>query len=413
MKAYWSIFKIEETNTVNQQIRFILLNLFVFFLPFERFYTTLLIYPIILLTLIDFKHLNYKQITLKTLLFQAVWLLSLLGYFYSQEKGVASFMLEKQLMLFVFPIILPLAFEINANSIKKLLISLVIGSITALIILFAYLFMDFFSNKNFTLTNHFNHNFSAPISVHPTYLSLIVNLSIISLLYGYKETKNKIASIVLILILLVGIVFLSSKNITISTVIVVATLTYSLFKNKRYYVVSLLLVGALFVGMIASNDYLKDRFTTQLFQDISNSDKKQIHLLEPRSERWKLGWELIKEKPLFGHGTGDEVMELKKKYAANKMFISYIESFNIHNQYLSILIKHGIIGFLVFSFALGYYVWIGIKSKNVVYLFFLGVLFLAFMTENILDSNKGIFYFAFFNTIFGYYAVKQVEEHNL
>lgn len=41
MKEYLSAFKIEETNIVNQQIRFILLNLFVFFLPFERFYTTL------------------------------------------------------------------------------------------------------------------------------------------------------------------------------------------------------------------------------------------------------------------------------------------------------------------------------------------------------------------------------------
>src|SRR5690554_6847440 len=204
MKEYWSIFKIKETNTntINQQIRFLLLNLFIFFLPFERFYTTLLIYPIILLTLIDFKRLNYKQITLKTLLFQVVWLLSLIGYFYSQEKNVASFILEKQLMIFIFPIILPLAFEINAGSIKKLLSSLVFGSVTALIILFTYVFVDFFSNNNFTLTNHFNHYFTTPISIHPTYLSLMVNLSIVSLLYGYKKSKIKILNIILILILL-------------------------------------------------------------------------------------------------------------------------------------------------------------------------------------------------------------------
>lgn len=412
MKEYWSIFKIKETNsnTINQQIRFLLLNLFVFFLPFERFYTTLLIYPIILLILIDFKRLNYKQITLKTLLFQVVWLLSLIGYFYSQEKNVASFILEKQLMTFIFPIILPLAFEINAGSIKKLLSSLVFGSVTALIILFTYVFVDFFSNNNFTLTNHFNHYFTAPISIHPTYLSLMVNLSIVSLLYGYKKSKIKILNIILILILLAGIVFLSSRNINISTIIIVAILLYPLFRNKRYYVVSLLLTIILFVGIIASNDYLKNRFTTQLVQDISNSEERQIHILEPRSERWKLGWELIKDKPIFGYGTGDEVAELKKKYAENNMFISYIEGFNIHNQYLSILIKHGIIGFLIFSFVFGYYIWIGIKSKDTVYLCFLGVLLLAFMTENLLDSNKGIFYFAFFNTLFGYYSIKKANS---
>lgn len=412
MKEYWSIFKIKETNsnTINQQIRFLLLNLFVFFLPFERFYTTLLIYPIILLILIDFKRLNYKQITLKILLFQVVWLLSLLGYFYSQEKNAALFMLEKQLTIFIFPIILPLTIEINANSIKKLLTSLVIGSVTAIIILFTYLFVDLFTNKNFTLTNRFNHYFTAPISVHPTYLSLMVNLSIVSLLYGYKESKNKILNIILILILLAGIVFSSSRNITISTFIIVAILLYPLFKNKRYYVVSLLLTITLFVGTIASNDYLKNRFTAQLVQDISNSEERQIHILEPRSERWKLGWELIKDKPIFGYGTGDEVAELKKKYAENNMFISYIEGFNIHNQYLSILIKHGIIGFLIFSFVFGYYIWIGIKSKDTVYLCFLGVLLLAFMTENLLDSNKGIFYFAFFNTLFGYYSIKKANS---
>lgn len=67
-------------------------------------------------------------------------------------------------------------------------------------------------------------------------------------------------------------------------------------------------------------------------------------------ERWKLCLKIIKEAPFFGHGTGDEIDMLKTEYKNHFYIKSYVESLNAHSQYLSILIKHGIIGFLFFIF---------------------------------------------------------------
>lgn len=411
------MFKINELDNVNKQFRFILINIFVFFLPFERFYTTLLIYPILLLTIIDFRRLNYKLINKEIVIFQTVWLLSFLGYFLSQDQKMASFILEKQLMIFVLPIILPLAFDITYQNIKKIMISLIFGSTVAVFVLISYMYFEITESNesvdSIFSEKYFNHNFSSPLSVHPTYLSLYLNLSLVGVLYWYRElTKvlDKILSIIVATFLFTGIIFLSSRNVTISSVIVILILLYPLFKNKLYYLTGGLVLTITLISLIFSNSYLKERFSSQFFDDISGVRGKEVSTLEPRNERWNLGIELVKESPFFGHGTGDEVLELRKKYKENKMFISYIENFNIHNQYLSILIKHGIIGFIIFILSLYYYIRIAIKTHNLIYLFFLGVLLLTFCTENILDSNKGIFYFAFFNTVLGSYSCRLIRQ---
>ena len=407
MKEYLSIFKINNTQSVNPQIRLILLNFFVFFLPFERFYSTFLIFPIVLLVILDFKRLAFKRLKWKLMIFQTVWILSLLGYFFATNKSTASFLIEKQLMIFIFPLLLPIAFDINSKNLKSLMISLILGSFTALLILFSYTLSSFINSSDFVFSNHLNHYFSSPISIHPTYLSIYICFAIACLLIWGKNIRDfhkyLTAILLLVVFLLVGIIFLSSRNITIITFILIAILTYPLFKKKISYLISLLCCGVIMLTFVLSNNFLKERFGLNLISEVNLSKSRE--LLEPRSERWKVAFELVKESPLIGYGTGDEEVKLKEKYLEHKMFISYIEGFNAHNQFLSILIKHGIIGLIIFILAFAYYVKIGVKSRNKEYLLFLSILFFAFMTENILDSNKGIFFFAFFNTVFGYYSL--------
>jgi hypothetical protein len=45
------------------------------------------------------------------------------------------------------------------------------------------------------------------------------------------------------------------------------------------------------------------------------------------------------------------------------------------------------------------------------FVFLFGICF-SFLTENVLNSDKGIFFFAIFNTIFGYYAVLFKKNSN-
>ena len=160
--------------------------------------------------------------------------------------------------------------------------------------------------------------------------------------------------------------------------------------------------------------YLSDRFSSDLITDIKlkNGSSYDYEGAEPRIERWKGAWKLVLKSPIFGYGTGDEISMLKTTYVEKELFISYLESFNAHNQYLSYLIKNGIIGLLIFLGAFGYYLMLAIKQRDFMYISFLTLLLIGFFTENILDANKGIFFFAFFNTFLGYSILKLKANNN-
>lgn len=93
--------------------------------------------------------------------------------------------------------------------------------------------------------------------------------------------------------------------------------------------------------------------------------------------------------------------------------LSYSEAFNTHNQYLAILIKNGIVGLIAFLLMLSYFFSISIKAKDFLYFSFLTILSIGFFTENIIDANKGIFFFAFFNTLLGYNCLNTLKQKKL
>lgn len=126
--------------------------------------------------------------------------------------------------------------------------------------------------------------------------------------------------------------------------------------------------------------------------------------------RWECAWNLIKKQPIWGYGSGDEISLLKEQYLKRKMMVSYSEEFNTHNQYIAFLLKNGIIGLIIFLLMMIYFFRLAILKKDFVYFSFLLVLSVGLITENILDTNKGIFYFAFFNTLFGYCILNEKRK---
>ena len=131
------------------------------------------------------------------------------------------------------------------------------------------------------------------------------------------------------------------------------------------------------IYIIFNITYFKNRFSGELISDIKPLNKKEYvnySYTEPRIERWRCAFDLIKKSPLIGYGTGDEVTMLKTEYSKKGLFISYLENFNAHNQYISYLIKCGIIGFVLFLFSFFYFLYLAIKDKNFIYLSFLIIL---------------------------------------
>lgn len=153
------------------------------------------------------------------------------------------------------------------------------------------------------------------------------------------------------------------------------------------------------VGLISANRAFRNRYFRDLSSDLSLTVQNPQQLA-PRAVRWKIGWELIKTAPFAGHGSGSEIALLKEGYFQHHLYNAYISELNVHNQYLSFLIKMGIPGLLGYLLILINAYRRAIQRKDLLFICFLVMISIAGLSENIFDVNKGIFFMAFFFTLF-------------
>lgn len=409
----------------NQQLRYLLILLFTFSLPFPIFYSSILLICFMVLTVFNLEVKRFKQIPKKFWLFQLVYALGLLGYYQSLHRNEASFLLERQLTILLFPVVLPLALNIQRKMLAGILMTISLACVVAIVFLVLKMNYIIFSVMHMPFSQvlssgvFFNHGFSKPISIHAGYLSLYVALSIIYLLSLYHSQARRSGKLILVTmvgILGIGMLFLASRNVMLALMCILLFIYpyYHVANKMRFYLVFLSLI-AIIVLTFQTVPYLKERFSVQLVSDIKSLQNGKVvsySATEPRIERWKCALTLIKKSPLFGYGTGDEIKMLKTEYMNQGLFISYLEEFNAHNQYLSYLLKNGVFGLLIFLGIFYVYLRLAYRRKNFVYISFLVLLLIGFYTENILDANKGILFFALFNTVMGLVSLEADGKEN-
>ena len=122
--------------------------------------------------------------------------------------------------------------------------------------------------------------------------------------------------------------------------------------------------------------------------------------LAQRLQYWKLSKAMIQESPFFGYGTGDVPLEFKKQYEANKKCLDKVYQLRSHNQYLSTTIALGLVGLLFFLFFVLYPVKTAFRERNYFYLICLCIALLSFISEDTLETQDGVFFFAFLTNFF-------------
>jgi len=120
--------------------------------------------------------------------------------------------------------------------------------------------------------------------------------------------------------------------------------------------------------------------------------------------------ELIKQSPVIGYGSGSEKELLKEKFFEKKLFTSYLHEFNAHSEYLSFLIKTGIIGFALFIYVLYFGFAVALQRQDILFLSFMTLIAIVAISENFLDVNKGIFFYSFFFSLFLLGGTVQKED---
>lgn len=119
-----------------------------------------------------------------------------------------------------------------------------------------------------------------------------------------------------------------------------------------------------------------------------------------RLEYWKTSIQIFKDHPFFGVGTGDIENAFQQKYNQNNSILNPENRLRSHNQYLTLATTFGLFGFFTFCFFL-FFPMISTKSyQNYFYLAFFIVVCVSMLTEDTLDTQVGITFFAFFNSLF-------------
>jgi hypothetical protein len=119
---------------------------------------------------------------------------------------------------------------------------------------------------------------------------------------------------------------------------------------------------------------------------------------------WECSKDLIQRHLFTGVGTGDIQDSLQQAYENRKFyFASRYNRYNIHNQYLHMMLGFGVAGLAVLLACIAAPALI-LKGDPLVRvrLLFLLLFFLICFTEVILDTNKGIIWYSFFNSIFAF-----------
>lgn len=139
-----------------------------------------------------------------------------------------------------------------------------------------------------------------------------------------------------------------------------------------------------------------DRLFWEMNEAAEHGDPNASSLMQ-RLTYFSAGQEIVKENLFFGVGTGDIYYAYAKAYEQDDFGLNEKRKGISHNQYLSIAIALGIVGSIWFLFAFFYPLreyW-----KDHLYVSFILLMALSFLSDNTLDSQAGATLFAFFNAL--------------
>ena len=157
---------------------------------------------------------------------------------------------------------------------------------------------------------------------------------------------------------------------------------------------------------IANIEYRKNAgFTTRIkktiweFENYKNTGNVQGSSIIQRFELWNISIKLIKEYFFTGVGTGDAANVFYAKMIVDKSPLCHVE-LRSHNQFFTITIAFGIIGLLLFLIALFVPPILSGQFRNSYFLAFFLIAIFSMLSEDTLETQAGVTFFAFFSAFF-------------
>lgn len=253
------------------------------------------------------------------------------------------------------------------------------------------LFYSLFNNISFD-----RYVFASIYDLHHTYLSMFLLLIVNFYLYhlvNSKEKLNRSEKWIATIVILGSFMTIYRINSKVSMVIIVLLFILHLlpkFSLKRSF--------KYLIGVIAV-------FIVFLFF-LKKINVNYEHALGFRMQIWEAAAKVFKGNMVFGSLEYPEKTTLNYQHYLDGKYYFLDCDLNCHNQYLSILMRFGIVGFLIFSmFAFNIFKHLKLNIKNPRIREFIGFLIIissVFFIEDILSRHHGILFFTCF---YNYYLL--------
>jgi O-antigen ligase len=396
-------------KVIQNKIKLFSLILIVVTLPYSITLNSIAIILFVLNWIIegDFKSKWFRIKSNKTIwLFIGFYLIHIVGLLYTENTKSGMFDLEKKLSLLLFPIVLGTS-QLNKTEIEKILkyfvaaclISTLMGLLKA-IILYMYTGM----------TTYF---FSAEpaIFMHRVYFSMYLLFCIYIIIYFIYTSENKhtlLFKCLLIFYISIFILLMASRLVVIFYFLnaIIFSLYFIIVRRKLWTGIVMGCLTLVILGGVLSIDKLRT-IMKQTFIDLDKGNTiGNFSGPNQRVIQWKCALDIIKKNFWLGVGTGDTEDVLYKKYVKEKFRWGIKNRYNAHNQFFQTWLGLGVGGFLLFLSTMIIPFIIEKKQHNYLYLSFLFLFFACCLTESMLCAQKGIVFYAFFNSLLKFQVYK-------
>lgn len=404
-------------QAAHQYLYTIILFLIVVSLPYSIKFNSILIILLVLNWFVE-GHLKTKLKRFVSnkfaLLFAGVFVVYLLGMTYTGYPREGIFELEKKLSLLVFPLILS-SIEIERKRIEYFFVGFVATCLFAVIFSSFHYYFKYVSGSDLLIifnSVHFRDHFTSLFKIHPTYLSLYLALSMLLTLHfsvKYWTIAKSYHQILGVLILSYStfIVFLLSARMPLIALLLTASsaLTALLIQRKSYSI----LVAILAILILAGGLLLKLPNFNARFMELRETAWQPPVGIYHNSTNLRIGilhcaFEGLKQYWLTGLGTGSVQPFLNSCYKQKGFSdVMYKDNYGLHNAYLDAWLNAGLAGFLILGASLLVPAIYAFRFKNYLYLAFLLFFATCFLTESVLNSQKGVVLFALFNSLLAFY----------
>lgn len=360
-----------------------------------------------------------KSLLNKTVvLFISFYLIYLLGLFRSDNIGNAFFELEKKLSLFIFPLIFYYSPKLNSKEVKNILLSFAISCIltsTYCLLVATYNLIKFNDSSLF-----FYHSLSGIVGMHSIYLSMFLCFSIaIFLYYCFVEVNiftgwSRYLVYAGVFILVITVILLSAR-VPIIILTIGSIIYFTIRFNKKNKLIRSVLASLFIGGVIFSIVLIIPKTRERFKEGINYNGEYSVDKLgqggAARPFIWLSALEIIRLNPVMGVGTGDVEAELTRVYN-ERQYIFLTEpkmKFNAHNQFLQTAVEVGLVGLFVFVINLLFAMRFAIKKKSVLYFIFVSIFIICCLTESLIERERGIIFFAFFNSFFAFSLLEKPD----